>query len=68
MTILQSTEKSTLAERVVEFTAPDDAEEDTNSKLIPDLSLEMNTDALDDIKDSCVIHSWLSKLHVAFGF
>ncbi|KAM6080404.1 LOW QUALITY PROTEIN: testicular spindle-associated protein SHCBP1L [Theristicus caerulescens] len=68
VTILQSTEKSTSAERIVEFTASDDAEEDTHSKLIPDLSLEMNTDTRDDIKDSSVIHSWISKLHVAFGF
>lgn len=68
MTILQSAEKSTPAERVVEFTASDHAEDDTCSKLIPDLSLEMNTDTLDDIKDSSVIHSWIPKLHVAFGF
>ena len=68
MTILQSTEKPTSAERIVEFTASDHAKDDTCSNLIPDLNLEMNTNALDDIKDSSVIHRWISKLHVAFGF
>ncbi|KAM6128760.1 LOW QUALITY PROTEIN: testicular spindle-associated protein SHCBP1L, partial [Phoenicopterus ruber ruber] len=66
--LLTTYRKATPAERIVEFTASDDAGEDTHSKLIPDLSLEMNTDTLDGIKDSSVIHSWISKLHVAFGF
>lgn len=72
MTILQSTEKSTgrnqSAERIVEFIASGYAEDDTHSKLIPDLSLEMNTDTLVDIRDSSPIRSWISRLLMAFGF
>lgn len=68
MTFLPSTGKSTSAERIVEFTASGDADGDTHSRLILGLSLEMNIDIHDDIKDSSVTHSWISKLHVAFCF
>ncbi|XP_019357297.1 PREDICTED: testicular spindle-associated protein SHCBP1L [Gavialis gangeticus] len=58
VTILQPTDQlSTVAEGILEFTASGDAEEDTVSKLIQDLSLEMSNNTLDDINSISVVNS-----------
>lgn len=58
VTILQPTDQlSTVAEGILEFTASGDTEEDTVSKLIQDLSLELSNNTLDDIKGISVVNS-----------
>lgn len=57
VTILQPTDQLFTTGGILEFTASGDAEEDTLSKLMHELSLEMNSNTLDDIKGLSIVNN-----------
>ncbi|XP_065410549.1 testicular spindle-associated protein SHCBP1L isoform X3 [Chrysemys picta bellii] len=57
VTILQPTDQLSTTGGILEFTASGDAEEDMLSKLMHELSLEMSSNTIDDIKGLSVVNS-----------
>ncbi|CAM4603553.1 testicular spindle-associated protein SHCBP1L [Caretta caretta] len=57
VTILQPMDQLSTTGGILEFTASGDAEEDMLSKLMHELSLEMSSNTLDDIKGLSIVNS-----------